>query len=83
MNEKTPQASQESAIERHLKLQRDLDYTVEFLKRISGNDIRFNEYRDTIISLEGIKRGIRISDNAQEVIWHEREKQGRTVCQPE
>lgn len=68
------QASQESAIERHLKLQRDIDFTIEFLTRFGGSDLHFNQYRDTILNLDGIKRGIRISDNSHEMISYENTK---------
>jgi hypothetical protein len=68
------QGSQESAVDRHLKMKRDIAFTVEFLKKFGGNDLRFNQFSETIFYLDGIFKGMNMSDNAQESIAHEKER---------
>jgi hypothetical protein len=71
------QASQQSEFETHMKMQRDIAFTVEFLKKFGGSDLHFNQYGNTILHLDGVQKGMRMADNAQERIAHQRD------CKPE
>ena len=66
-------ASAESAIQKSLRFSKELDQTLYFLYQLGGS-IDFSPYKDVLNKLEGIKQGIRINENHQELIACERDK---------
>lgn len=64
--------SKESEFQIFQNFQRELFITIEFLIRLGGNDLRFNEYQETIHKLQGIKTGIKLSENSNERIEYEK-----------
>jgi hypothetical protein len=71
-NDMESKASQEREIDKHLRMQRDISFTVEFLKKFGGSDLHFNQYGNTILHLDGVQKGMRMADNAHERIQFEK-----------
>ncbi len=68
------QASEECALERHMRMHRDVSRTVEFLKQFGGHDLRFNQFADTVNYLSGVEKGMRLADNAHESAAYQKER---------
>jgi hypothetical protein len=73
MNE-TLGCSKQAAIENYLKLERELYQTICFLKNLGGSELYFNDFKDAIIRLEGINRGLKLAEYHQELIETERRR---------